>query len=69
MLYFIVLFSVLVTSFAIELDLTVDVAAGKMDCFYQKIKKDTELEIEYQVGTPDHTFFTKRFTHCKFLKI
>ena len=68
MLYFIVLFSVLVTSFAIELDLTVDVAAGKMDCFYQKIKKDTELEIEYQVAQIA-LFLQKRFTHWKFLKI
>ena len=50
MLYFIVLYSIFLTAVALELDLTVDVGAGKMECFFQKIKKATELEVEYQVS-------------------
>ena len=49
MLYLTVFYALFLAVVALETDLTVDVGAGKMECFFQKIKKATGLEVEYQV--------------------
>ena len=36
--------------FGFEADLTVDIGAGKMECFFQPISKPNGVELEYQVG-------------------
>jgi len=41
---------VLCTS-AFEQDLTVEVRPGRMECFFQEVKKIGGVEIEYQVGS------------------
>lgn len=60
MLYLTVFYGLFLAVVALETDLTVDVGAGKMECFFQKIKKATGLEVEYQVidgGDLDINFF------------
>lgn len=60
MLHSLVIFAVFMTTKALETDLTVDVGPGKMECFFQNIKKATGLEVEYQVidgGDLDINFF------------
>ncbi|KAL4225142.1 Transmembrane emp24 domain-containing protein 1 [Mactra antiquata] len=50
----------IVNAFAFEQDLTVEVAAGKMECFFQPVKKPGGVEVEYQVidgGDLDINFF------------
>ncbi len=39
---------------AIESDLTIDIGAGKRECFHQHIAKDSSFEVEYQVGPLKH---------------
>ena len=43
-------------SYAIETDFTVEIEAGKRDCFYQHLKKDSNFELEYQVGNVSSNF-------------
>lgn len=49
---FLLLTGLLANAFAFEQDLTVEVGAGKMECFFQPIKKPTGVEVEYQVILP-----------------
>ena len=46
---FLALLGLFVHTFAFELDLTVEVAAGKMECFFQQVKTPGSVEVEYQV--------------------
>ncbi|KAL3841382.1 hypothetical protein ACJMK2_019536 [Sinanodonta woodiana] len=60
-IYVFLLFFVLHIS-ALETDLTVDVGAGRQECFYQPFKSETELEVEYQVidgGDLDISFYVQ----------
>ena len=40
------------SAIAFEQDLTVEVGAGKMECFFQNVKKAMDVEVEYQVSPP-----------------
>ena len=67
-LYFTVLavFAFVKYSLAIEADLTIDIEAGKRECFHQFVPTDSSFEVEYQVS-PKFTSFEKinkfRFNH------
>ena len=37
-------------SLAIEADLTIDIEAGKRECFHQFVPTDSSFEVEYQVS-------------------
>ncbi|XP_052801550.1 LOW QUALITY PROTEIN: transmembrane emp24 domain-containing protein 1-like [Mya arenaria] len=57
-----VLLGMLIHTFAFEFDLTVEVGAGKMECFFQEIKTPGGVEVEYQVidgGDLDINFFVQ----------
>lgn len=61
-MYFLVLTALLICCHAFEQELTVEVGAGKMECFFQPVKNPCEVEIEYQVidgGDLDINFFVQ----------
>lgn len=37
-------------TFGIEVELTIYIDPGREECFYQSLKTEQELEIDYQVG-------------------
>lgn len=41
---------------ATDSDFTFTLPAGRKECFYQTMKKDASLEIEYQVGVCNRVF-------------
>ncbi|XP_045176412.2 transmembrane emp24 domain-containing protein 5-like [Mercenaria mercenaria] len=59
---FLVLTGLVASAYAFEQDLTVKVGAGKMECFFQPVKKPLGVEVEYQVidgGDLDINFFVQ----------
>ncbi len=51
-------------SLAIETDLTVDIEAGRRECFHQFVGADSSFEVEYQVG-PKFSLREKLFPRPK----
>lgn len=49
---------------ATDSDFTFTLPAGRKECFYQTMKKDASLEIEYQVGNHDSCNCVLNFTNC-----